>query len=35
VVTARAALRAAGLPPLLAARLRSQLRLMAEQEARP
>jgi hypothetical protein len=35
VVTARAALRAAGLPPHLAARLRSRLRLVAEQEMRP
>jgi hypothetical protein len=33
VVTARAALQAAGLPPLLAARLRSRLRLIPEQEA--
>jgi hypothetical protein len=35
VATARAALRAAGLPPHLAARLRGRLHLMAEQEARP
>jgi hypothetical protein len=35
VATARAALRAAGLPPHLAARLRGRLRLMAEEESRP
>jgi hypothetical protein len=35
VATTRAALRAAGLPPHLAARLRGRLRLIAEQEARP
>jgi hypothetical protein len=33
-VTTRAALRAAGLPPDLAATLRSRLRLIPEQEAR-
>jgi hypothetical protein len=32
---ARSALRAAGLPPHLAARLRGRLRLVAEQEAKP
>jgi hypothetical protein len=32
-IAARTALRAAGLPPLLAAALRNQLHLIAEQEA--